>query len=86
MGQWSGRNRAQAQTSQCIHKRPHISDSAEQEAGGGGGGGKSRSEESEEEVQGGEDEVGWCLAFWTCIRGKKEGERGGKSGRVLFSP
>lgn len=39
MGQWSGRNRAQAEASQHSHKRPHISDSAVQEAGGEEGGG-----------------------------------------------
>lgn len=74
MGQWSGRNRAQAEASQRSHKRPHISDSAAQEAGGeeGGGGGGTG---------GDEDVVGWCLAFGTCMR---EGEREGR--RVLFSP
>lgn len=36
MGQWSGRNRAQAEASQHSHKRPHISDSAVQETGGEG--------------------------------------------------
>lgn len=44
MGQWSGRNRPQAEASQHSHKRPHISDSAVQEVGG-----------EEEEVQGDED-------------------------------
>lgn len=38
MGQWSGRNRAQAEASQHSHKRPHISDSAAQEVGGEEGG------------------------------------------------
>ena len=36
VGQWSGRNRAQAETSQRFHKRPHISDSAAQERREGG--------------------------------------------------
>lgn len=33
VGQWSGRNRARAEANQTSHKRPHISDSVEQEEG-----------------------------------------------------
>lgn len=69
MGQWSGRNRAQAEASRRSHKRPHISDSAAREAGGEEGGGESGGR-----IQRDEDLVGWCLAFGTCMR-KRERER-----------
>lgn len=77
VGQWSDRNRAQAEISQCCYKRPHISDSAEQEVGGEEG------TESEEEVQGHKDVVGWWLAFRTCMGERK---RGRVRRRVFFSP
>lgn len=76
MGQWSGRNRAQAEASQHSHKRPHISDSAVQEVGG--------EEEEEEEVQGDEDVAGGCLAFGTCMRVRNRGrEREGVFSSLL---
>lgn len=65
VGQWSGRNRAQAEASQHSHKRPHISDSAVQEVGG--------EEEEEEEVQGYEDVAGGWGVF--SIRNMHESEK-----------
>ena len=74
VGQWSGRNRAQAEASQRSHKRPHISDSAVQEAGGeeGGGGG------------GGGGGLWGCGGLVFSIRNMRQGGRArGKEGSLL---